>query len=139
MKKKYFIIGFILIIVTATILFFKFNKKYHIDEVAVLDNYEVILKKASYNDETNTLDVVFQITNLHDYSITINDREHFMLEGLGETQIGNSFHSNLNLVKSKEKVMYTLNYHINKRPNYEIIFYSGIKNNKIKFIIDLKE
>lgn len=140
MNRKYLFIGLVLLaIAIGVIVFLKFDKKYHVDEKAILDNYEVTLKKATYNDETNTLETVFQIKNLNSYSITINDREHFMLGDIGEIERGNSFHSNVNLVKSNESTMYTLNYSVAKRKNYEITFYSGIKNHKIKFVIDLKE
>ena len=140
MNRKYLFIGLVLLaIAIGAAAFLKFNKKYHVDEKATLDNYEVTLKKAAYNEETNTLETVFQIKNLNSYSITINDREHFMLDDIGEIERGNSFHSNVNLVKSNESTMYTLNYSVAKRNNYEITFYSGIKNHKIKFVIDLKE
>ncbi len=140
MNRKYIIIGLILVIVAVGVLIIlKFDKKYNFNEKATLDNYEVTLKKATYNDETNTLEVVFQIKNLNSYSITINDREHFMLDDVGEIERGNSFHSNVNLVKSNESTMYTLNYSVAKRNNYEITFYSGTKNHKIKFVVDLKE
>lgn len=140
MKRKYFIIGIIIIVILGGVIYkLKTNKKYHIDEKVTLDNYGITLKKANYNEETKTLEAVFQITNLNKYSITINDREHFMLNGLGETEIGNSFHSNINLIKSNETIMYTLNYSVNKNKKYIITFYSGVKKNNAKFIIDLKE
>ena len=140
MNRKYFIVGLIIAVVTITAaLTIKLHKKYKEGEKVVLDNYEIVFKKASYNEETKALEAVFQITNLNNYSITIDDREHFILNGLGDTEIGNSFHSNINLIKSKETVMYTLNYSVSKNKNYIITFYSGIKDHKVKFAVDLKE
>ncbi len=138
MKRKGLIIIIVClaIVLIISIIIFKKQKKYTYNEIATTKRFEIVLKSATYEKETETLEAVFQLKNLSGYSITINEKEYFKLKSIAQSELNNSYYSNTNILKSNETTMYTLQYKVKERSNYEIIFNTGEKNDNLVFIVN---
>lgn len=107
---------------------------YKINETAKIDKLEITLTnfKYLYND---IVEFTFKITNNRDNSITLNPDNNFKIYNSTSAQIPNIYSNDSNIIKSKDTMNYTLQYNIKNRELYEILFYSGIVENNIKFTI----
>lgn len=107
---------------------------YKINETAKIDKLEITLTnfKYLYND---IVEFTFKITNNRDNSITLNPDNNFKIYNSTSAQIPNIYSNDSNIIKSKDTMNYTLQYNIKNRELYEILFYSGIVENNIKFTV----
>ena len=107
---------------------------YKINETAKIDKLEITLTnfKYLYND---IVEFTFKITNNRDNSITLNPDNNFKIYNSTNAQIPNIYSNDSNIIKSKDTMNYTLQYNIKNRELYEILFYSGIVDNNIKFTV----
>ena len=107
---------------------------YKINETAKIDKLEITLTnfKYLYND---IVEFTFKITNNRDNSITLNPDNNFKIYNSTNAQIPNIYSNDSNIIKSKDTMNYTLQYNIKNRELYEILFYSGIVENNIKFTV----
>ena len=107
---------------------------YKINETAKIDKLEITLTnfKYLYND---IVEFTFKITNNRDNSITLNPDNNFKIYNSTNAQIPNIYSKDSNIIKSKDTMNYTLQYNIKNRELYEILFYSGIVENNIKFTV----
>lgn len=105
--------------------------EYQINEEAILDNIKLKLVSAEHL-ENDVIEMVFSITNERDNTITLSPDTNFKFYDINQVQIPNQYTANKSILKSKETVSYTLQYTTNKEI-YEILFYSGIVENNIKF------
>ena len=107
---------------------------YKINETAKIDKLEITLTnfKYLYND---IVEFTFKITNNRNNSITLNPDNNFKIYNSTNAQIPNIYSNDSNIIKSKDTMNYTLQYNIKNRELYEILFYSGIVENNIKFTV----
>lgn len=107
---------------------------YKINETAKIDKLEITLTNFKYlaND---IVEFTFKITNNRDNSITLNPDNNFKIYNSTNAQIPNIYSNDSNIIKSKDTMNYTLQYNIKNRELYEILFYSGIVENNIKFTV----
>ena len=113
---------------------------YKINETAKIDKLEITLTNFKYLDN-DIVEFTFKITNNRDNSITLNPDNNFKIYNSTNAQIPNIYSNDSNIIKSKDTMNYTLQYNIKNRELYEILFYSGIVENNIKFsvfFIDIK-
>lgn len=110
--------------------------EYFINEKANIDDIEITLTKASFN-ETKQLDLVFEIKNLQDNTITITPDNNFKFYEKN-LQLSNTYQTTNTIIKSNDVSYITLNYPITDydKEIYDIYFYSGVVENNIKFIIN---
>ena len=120
------------------ILNLDFNKevlnRYKINETAKIDKLEITLTNFKYLDN-DIVEFTFKITNNRDNSITLNPDNNFKIYNSTNAQIPNIYSNDSNIIKSKDTMNYTLQYNIKNRELYEILFYSGIVENNIKFTV----
>lgn len=107
---------------------------YKINETAKIDKLEIILTNFKYLDN-DIVEFTFKITNNRDNSITLNPDNNFKIYNSTNAQIPNIYSNDSNIIKSKDTMNYTLQYNIKNRELYEILFYSGIVENNIKFTV----
>lgn len=107
---------------------------YKINETAKIDKLEITLTNFKYLDN-DIVEFTFKITNNRDNSITLNPDNNFKIYNSTNAQIPNIYSNDSNIIKSKDKMNYTLQYNIKNRELYEILFYSGIVENNIKFTV----
>ena len=112
--------------------------EFFLDEDAYIDDIAIKMTKASIN-ENNMLEVVFSITNNRDNTITMVADNYFKLYDINKVQIYNQYENDINIIKKDQTINYTLIYDINDKEIYEILFYSGIVENNIKFTITSNE
>lgn len=105
---------------------------YKINETAKIDKLEITLTNFKYLDN-DIVEFTFKITNNRDNSITLNPDNNFKIYNSTNAQIPNIYSNDSNIIKSKDTMNYTLQYNIKNRELYEILFYSGIVENNIKF------
>lgn len=105
--------------------------EYNINEVATIDDIKIELIEAKYM-ENNVLELVFNIKNGRNNTITLSPDTNFKLYDINKVQLSNKYTTNKNIIKSQETINYTLQYET-KKEVYEILFYSGIVENNIKF------
>jgi len=109
--------------------------QYSIGEQAKLDDIEITMEKASYKTDTQLFEVVFSVTNHRDNTITLVPDQNFVLYDINKVQMMNTYVNNNNIVKKDQTIHYTLQYSVSKKEMYEILFYSGIVENNIKFVV----
>ena len=107
---------------------------YKINETAKIDKLEITLTNFKYLDN-DIVEFTFKITNNRDNSITLNPDNNFKIYNSTSAQIPNIYTNDSNIIKSKDTMNYTLQYNIKNRELYEILFYSGIVENNIKFTV----
>lgn len=107
---------------------------YKINETAKIDKLEITLTNFKYLDN-DIVEFTFKITNNRDNSITLNPDNNFKIYNSTNAQIPNIYSNDSNIIKSKDTINYTLQYNIKNRELYEILFYSGIVENNIKFTV----
>lgn len=107
---------------------------YKINETAKIDKLEITLTNFKYLDN-DIVEFTFKITNNRDNSITLNPDNNFKIYNSTSAQIPNIYSNDSNIIKSKDTMNYTLQYNIKNRELYEILFYSGIVENNIKFTV----
>ncbi len=107
---------------------------FSVGEEAKIDDISLKLEKATYTEDKK-LELVFDITNHRDNTITLSPDEYFVLYDINKVQIPNVFSNNTNIVKKNGNIKYTLQYNVDNKELYEIYFYSGIVENNIKFTI----
>lgn len=107
---------------------------YKINETAKIDKLEITLTNFKYLDN-DIVEFTFKITNNRDNSITLNPDNNFKIYNSTNAQIPNIYSNDSNIIKSKDTMNYTLQYNIKNRELYEILFYSGIVENNIKFTV----
>lgn len=107
---------------------------YKINETAKIDKLEITLTNFKYLDN-DIVEFTFKITNNRDNSITLNPDNNFKIYNSTSAQIPNIYSNDSNIIKSKNTMNYTLQYNIKNRELYEILFYSGIVENNIKFTV----
>lgn len=108
--------------------------EYTINETAKIDDITLKLEKASYTPD-NKLELVFDITNNRDNTLTLSPDDYFVLYDINKVQIPNVFSNNTNIIKKNSSLKYTLQYNVDNKELYEIYFYSGIVENNIKFTV----
>ena len=104
----------------------------------MIDDIYITLNSASYND--NELELVFNILNKTNNTITINPNNNFKFYDINRL-LTNNYENNKNVIKKGQTISYTLKYTVDKKELYDIYFYSGIVENNIKFVVtsnDLK-
>ena len=107
---------------------------FEINETAKIDKLEITL--INVNEIGNdTIEFIFKIKNNRSNSITLNPDNNFKIYNINSVQIPNIFSNDSNIIKSNDTVNYTLQYNIKNRELYEILFYSGIVENNIKFTV----
>ena len=99
-----------------------------------IDKLEITLTNFKYLDN-DIVEFTFKITNNRDNSITLNPDNNFKIYNSTNAQIPNIYSNDSNIIKSKDTMNYTLQYNIKNRELYEILFYSGIVENNIKFTV----
>ena len=107
---------------------------YKINETAKIDKLEITLTNFKYLDN-DIVEFTFKITNNRDNSITLNSDNNFKIYNSTNAQIPNIYSNDSNIIKSNDTMNYTLQYNIKNRELYEILFYSGIVENNIKFTV----
>ena len=107
---------------------------YKINETAKIDKLEITLTnfKYLYND---IVEFTFKITNNRKNSVTISPNVNFKLYDINKVQIPNIYSNDTSIIKKGETINYTLQYNVTEKSLYEILFYSGIVENNIKFSI----
>lgn len=109
------------------------KNEYKKDEEGFIDNIYIMLTDTKY--ENNTLECTFKIENKTGSTITMTPDNNFRLYDINMVQIPNIYQNNTNIIKNKDQIYYTLQYNIDKKNLYEILFYSNIVENNIKFTI----
>lgn len=107
--------------------------EYQLNEEAKMDDLVITLTDASYNN--GVLEAVFKITNNRKNSVTISPNVNFKLYDINKVQIPNIYSNDTSIIKKGETINYTLQYNVTGKSLYEILFYSGIVENNIKFSI----
>ncbi len=135
MKKALFsIICLFIIIITVGCKQIIPKTEYEINETAIIDNIKI--KLIDKKIENKTLELVFEITNQNDKSITLDPDNNFKLYD-NQIVLSNIYTGNKNVLKQNKTTNYTLQYNIEEEQEiYNIYFYSGVVENNIKFIID---
>jgi len=110
------------------------KSEYTLGEVASIDDLTIKLEQAKYTEDKK-LELVFDITNNRDNTLTLSPDDYFVLYDINKVQIPNTFSNTTNIVKKNSSLKYTLQYNIDSKELYEIYFYSGIVENNIKFTI----
>ena len=107
---------------------------YKINETAKIDKLEITLTnfKYLYND---IVEFTFKITNNRKNSVTISPNVNFKLYDINKVQMPNIYSNDTSIIKKGETINYTLQYNVTEKSLYEILFYSGIVENNIKFSI----
>lgn len=108
--------------------------QYEMYETAVIDDIEITMMNATYNNDI--LEVEYKITNNRSNTISIDADTYFKLYDINMVQIPNTYENDVNIIKSNETITYTLQYNVQEKSIYEILFYSGIVENNIKFVIN---
>ena len=109
------------------------KSEYKVNEVGYLDNIEVTLKSITYIHSGTGIELSFDITNQTDNTITIVPDTYFKFYDINHVQIPNKYTNNKSIVKKNETITYRLQYDVTKKELYEILFYSGVVENNIKF------
>jgi len=107
--------------------------EYSLNEPAILDDIEITMVDANY--QNNVLEVEFKIKNNRDNTISIAPDTYFKLYDINQVQVPNKYQNDNNIIKKGDTINFTLQYNIQKKELYEILFYSGIVENNIKFTI----
>lgn len=107
--------------------------KYELNEPAKLDDIEITMVDTSY--QNNILEVEFKIKNNRDNTISIAPDTYFRLYDINQVQVPNKYQNDNNMIKKGDTINFTLQYNIQEKEFYEILFYSGIVENNIKFTI----
>lgn len=109
------------------------KSEYKVNEVGYLDNVEVTLKNIVYIHSGTGIELSFDIKNQTDNTITIVPDTYFKFYDINHVQIPNKYTNNKSIVKKNETITYRLQYDVIKKEIYEILFYSGVAENNIKF------
>jgi len=107
--------------------------EYSLNEHAILDDIEITMVDTSY--QNNILEVEFKIKNNRDNTISIAPDTYFKLYDINQVQVPNKYQNDNNMIKKGDTINFTLQYNIQEKELYEILFYSGIVENNIKFTI----
>ena len=107
--------------------------EYELNEPAKLDDIEITMIDTSY--QNNILEVEFKIKNNRDNTISIAPDTYFRLYDINQVQVPNKYQNDNNMIKKGDTINFTLQYNIQEKELYEILFYSGIVENNIKFTI----
>lgn len=107
--------------------------EYELNEPAKLDDIEITMVDTSY--QNNILEVEFKIKNNRDNTISIAPDTYFRLYDINQVQVPNKYQNDNNMIKQGDTINFTLQYYIQEKELYEILFYSGIVENNIKFTI----
>lgn len=107
--------------------------EYFLNETATIDDIEITMTKASYSN--NILEVEFKIKNERNNTISIAPDTYFKLYDINQVQVPNKYENDNNMIKNGDTITLTLQYNIQEKSLYEILFYSGIVENNIKFTI----
>ena len=107
--------------------------EYELNEPAKLDDIEITMVDTNY--QNNVLEVEFKIKNNRDNTISIAPDTYFKLYDINQVQVPNKYQNDNNMIKKGDTINFTLQYNIQKKELYEILFYSGIVENNIKFTI----
>ena len=102
--------------------------EYNLNQTAKINDFEIKLIKVS-RIEGSLLEVVFEIKNNSDNTITIEPNDYFILYDINKVQIPNKYTNNVNIIKSNETITYTLQYDVTTKDRYEIYFLDKIKFN----------
>lgn len=140
MKKIFYLFAMAFVLVLLTGCGNKqLKSQYDVGEDAYLDDIELKLTKVLIKDDQE-LELTFDITNNQDNTITISADNNFRFY-LNQMQMLNRYDNHKNIIKKGQTISYVLNYDItsNVRKSYEILFYSGIVENNIKFNITSKD
>ena len=107
--------------------------EYSLNEHAILDDIEITMVDATY--QNNILEVEFKMKNNRDNTISIAPDTYFKLYDINQVQVPNKYQNDNNMIKKGDTINFTLQYNIQEKELYEILFYSGIVENNIKFTI----
>ena len=107
--------------------------EYELNEPAKLDDIEITMVDTNY--QNNVLEVEFKIKNNRDNTISIAPDTYFRLYDINQVQVPNKYQNDNNMIKKGDTINFTLQYNIQEKELYEILFYSGIVENNIKFTI----
>lgn len=135
MKKYIFIILFLISVFTLSGCGNNIQNKtdFNINEQAMVDDIDI--KLVDIEKKSNILEIVFEIKNNRKNTITLNPDINFVMYDINKVQIPNIYLNDSNIIKSKSTMNYTLQYEVTDKQLYEVLFYSGIVENNIKFII----
>lgn len=131
--KKLALFLCILVLVTITGCNKEIKTEYFLNETTTIDDIEITMTKASYSN--NILEVEFKIKNERNNTISIAPDTYFKLYDINQVQIPNKYENDNNMIKKGDTITLTLQYNIQEKSIYEILFYSGIVENNIKFTI----
>ena len=106
--------------------------EFNLNEQAKLDDINIKLTKATHNNDI--LELVFEIENKKNNTYSIDPDKNFKFND-NQITLTNIYTNNKSIIKKDNKIVYTLQYKIDKREIYSIYFYSGIVDNNIKFTI----
>lgn len=107
--------------------------EYELNEPAKLDDIEITMVDTSY--QNNILEVEFKIKNNRENTISIAPDTYFRLYDINQVQVPNKYQNDNNMIKKGNTINFILQYNIQEKELYEILFYSGIVENNIKFTI----
>ncbi len=116
--------------------------EFYLNEEAVIDNrYQITLNDIMSQDHFQDVEpendhylvLEFKITNISSETQTIDQEKTFRLK-IGDTIYADLNHNKNTEIAPQESIMYQLIYDVNELDHYEILFYSGIVDNNIKFI-----
>ena len=108
--------------------------EFFLNEEATIDNLVITLKQARTTQD-NQIELTFSITNKNKNTYTLDPDTNFKFYDINQVQIPNTYQNNNNIIKKNETISYTLNYNTSKNL-YEILFYSGVVENNIKFTVN---
>ncbi len=131
--KKLLILVCLLVLTIITGCSNEIKTEYYLNETAKIDDIEITMIKTSYSN--NILEVEFKIKNERDNTISIAPDTYFKLYDINQVQVPNKYENDNNMIKKGDTINITLQYNIQEKSIYEILFYSGIVENNIKFTI----
>ena len=112
-----------------------YKTEYKTNEEAIIDNLYVSIDKVDYIDTSGTFELNFKITNKRGSSVTIDPSFNFRIYS-NDIQLDNIYPNSTNIINNNETINYKLNYKIDLEDIEYIMFYSGIVENNIKFVIN---
>ena len=113
---------------------FKINEETTIDGIKiVLNDIQMSQSFQDVKQEKDTyLNLEFIITNTTNQTITIDSTKNFVFK-IEEEVYTDLNHNKMIEIAPEETVVYTLIYDVEEQDFYEVLFYSGIVENNIKF------
>ncbi len=115
-----------------------FKTVYGFNEEAYIDDIKIKLVDVRLR-ENQELEFTFRLTNYRNNTVTISADNNFKFYDINEIELVNQYVNNNSIIKKGDTINYTLRYIVDKKQTYDILFYSGIVENNIKFNITSKD